>query len=75
MPFLNTLIENLHYYVDVIIEYVQNVIKSGINIRSFEAVVYDCNIENEYHNNILMEHMGTKINKDNYKSLILGLKV
>lgn len=67
MPFFSTLIENLHYYVDVI--------KSGINIRNFEAVVYDCNIENEYHINILNENIGTKINKDNYKSLILGHKV
>jgi hypothetical protein len=72
LPYLQTLVENLHGYVDIVMNYLQDLIVEGNMFNSFEELALEAEIDVGLHNKILESKKDSDCNYENYMLLLFG---
>ena len=72
--YLDTLIENLHAYVDRILELLITTSKDNPNIETIEEIILKISLDVDTHLNILKSHKGEDCKHENYMLFLLGPK-
>ncbi len=72
LPYINTLIENLHEYFDRTIEIILKTSELNPSITDLEGVFYQIKFLSEHYIKSLEEHKNTKIDETNFEKLILN---
>lgn len=70
LPYQDTLVENLHNYLDTALYHVANLMVDGVSIKSVNDAVEKAKMDILLHDIYLKKNFSTKCSPDNYKKLI-----
>lgn len=72
VPYLSTLVENIHAYVDRILLLLQEVYSRSPRPQSFEAALRSLQFDHEVHRRSLREHGAQRATEENWKQILLS---
>jgi len=74
LPFVNILVENLHSYIDRVLDLINEKISRSSHPTTVDQIVFEVKLESESHLHILKKLGKEKCTSDNYKLILFGNK-